>query len=322
MKLTRNEYDSLIKAHPNLAPERVLPTKQKQVKRNIVLDSLRSSEIIGEMKFQKFCSQCNAEYFDYKDRRPKFCSLKCAYNNQERNESIAEKQRKDRGSIECPNCKKMFKLQTGGGKKFCSIKCSSHYIGSASMKQNRMVRELKMMLQKQCLFCGKTFKSWNSSKRIYCSIKCSSMKTPTKSSITNHRRGNYLAQKCFTKGKSGWVELGGKRFFARSSWEANYGCYLQFQKDNKIIKEWFHEPETFWFKGIKRGVLSYLPDFKIENNDGTFEYHEVKGWMDSRSKTKIKRMAKYHPTVRLKIFDSTWYRANAKKLSSLVKGWI
>ena len=121
--------------------------------------------------------------------------------------------------------------------------------------------------------------------------------------------------------KAAWRTIGGVRKFYRSRWEANYARYLELQKQNGLIKDWKHEKETFWFEGVSRGCVSYLPDFKITNNDGTIEFHEVKGWMDARSKTKIRRMAKYHPTVKLKVFDSKWYRANNRKLAGLIKEW-
>jgi hypothetical protein len=121
--------------------------------------------------------------------------------------------------------------------------------------------------------------------------------------------------------KAAWREIGGMRKFYRSQWEANYARYLEFQKQRGLIKEWKHECETFWFDGLKRGCVSYLPDFKVTLNDGSVEYHEVKGWMDSASKTKIKRMAKYHPEIKLRIFDGKWYKENSRKLSGIIKDW-
>lgn len=121
--------------------------------------------------------------------------------------------------------------------------------------------------------------------------------------------------------KAAWREVGGKRFFARSRWEANYARYLEFLKVNGEISEWEHEPETFWFEAIRRGSRSYLPDFRVTNKDGSVEYHEVKGWMDSRSRTKIRRMAKYHPLVKLVVRDTKWFRSNGVKLAGIIPGW-
>lgn len=107
--------------------------------------------------------------------------------------------------------------------------------------------------------------------------------------------------------KAGWREIGGKRKFYRSRWEANYARWLEFKKSRGDIIDWTHESDTFWFDGIKRGCVSYLPDFKVTLKDGTQEFHEVKGWMDDRSKTKIKRMAKYHPNVKLLVIEKKKY---------------
>lgn len=121
--------------------------------------------------------------------------------------------------------------------------------------------------------------------------------------------------------KQQWLEIGGKRFFARSKWEANYACYLEFCKEQGLIKDWLHENQTYWFTGIKRGVCSYKPDFEIIHNNGTFELREVKGFMDAKSKTKIARMTKYYPNITLKVIDKDWFKANTKQLKQIVKGW-
>lgn len=121
--------------------------------------------------------------------------------------------------------------------------------------------------------------------------------------------------------KAGWREVGGRRIFFRSRWEANYGRYLQWLKEKGNILEWEHEPKTFWFEAIKRGVRSYLPDFRVTEVGGKEVYHEVKGWMDPRSKTKIKRMAIYHKTVSLLVIDRRGYKAIAVKISAVIPEW-
>ena len=121
--------------------------------------------------------------------------------------------------------------------------------------------------------------------------------------------------------KAGWREIGGKRKYYRSRWEANYARYLEWLRLNKQILDWHHEPHTFWFGGIKRGVVSYLPDFRVIEMNANVVYHEVKGWMDPKSATKIKRMAKYYPSVKLIVIDSKGYKALAKSVSSFVLGW-
>lgn len=138
---------------------------------------------------------------------------------------------------------------------------------------------------------------------------------------TRVANGTYAPERAKTSWKAAWREIGGIRKYYRSKWEANYAYYLQWLKEKNQILDWKHEPKVFWFEGIKRGTVSYLPDFWVLENTGTEAYHEVKGWMDDRSKTKIKRMAKYHPDTKLVVIDSKGYAALKKSVQGLVPGW-
>lgn len=105
----------------------------------------------------------------------------------------------------------------------------------------------------------------------------------------------------------------GDQYF-RSRYEANYARFLNFTK-----QKWEYEKQTFWFLKIKRGVRSYTPDFYLPELN---EFHEVKGWMDKKSVTKLKRMKKYHPTVRVVVIDGEWFKAaNKQGLCRLIPGW-
>lgn len=160
------------------------------------------------------------------------------------------------------------------------------------------------------------------------SIKANSLRTveqraamTLKAMKTRVANGTDVFQRHNASWKAGWREIGGVSKYYRSKWEANYAYYLQWLLEKGQIKEWLHEPVTFWFEGVKRGCVSYLPDFWVLENDGTEAYHEVKGWMDDRSKTKIKRMAKYHPKVKLIVIDSKGYNSIKKSVKCLVPGW-
>lgn len=109
--------------------------------------------------------------------------------------------------------------------------------------------------------------------------------------------------------------------FFRSRWEANYARFLTFLVKNGSVARWEFEPDTFWFEAIRRGVRSYCPDFKVWSSDGSFQYHEVKGWMDKKSATKLKRMKKYHPDVTVLLIGEKAYREVEKKLSGVIPGW-
>lgn len=111
----------------------------------------------------------------------------------------------------------------------------------------------------------------------------------------------------------------GDQYF-RSSWEANYARYLTFLEKLGEIDRWEYEPDTFEFHGIKRGTRFYTPDFKVWE-DGEFEYFEIKGYMDAKSRTKLKRMGKYHPDVKINLIGADEYRALARDVEPLIPGW-
>lgn len=72
----------------------------------------------------------------------------------------------------------------------------------------------------------------------------------------------------------------------RSSWEANFVRVL------KIYKIDFQfEPTVFSFP-IKRGTKGYTPDFLLKRNN---DWIEIKGYLDDKSKIKLKRFKRYYP---------------------------
>ena len=120
--------------------------------------------------------------------------------------------------------------------------------------------------------------------------------------------------------KKGKRAVGGRTISFNSKSEANYARYLEHLKTQKLIHDWEYEPQTFWFHAIKRGVVSYLPDFKVTHLSGNVVWVEVKGFMDSKSKTKIKRFEKYYPDEILTVVGADWFKANSQ-LSRVIAGW-
>lgn len=111
----------------------------------------------------------------------------------------------------------------------------------------------------------------------------------------------------------------GDRYF-RSNWEANYARYLNWLCLNNQISSWQYEVDTFKFP-IKRGSRFYTPDFKVWKNTREFEYHEVKGYMDQKSKTKLERMARYYPSLPIILIDHKAYSNIGKAMSRILPGW-
>lgn len=72
----------------------------------------------------------------------------------------------------------------------------------------------------------------------------------------------------------------------RSSWEANFVRVLNIYK-----VDFQFEPTVFSFP-IKRGIKGYTPDFFLTRNG---EWVEIKGYLDDKSKLKLKRFKRYYP---------------------------
>lgn len=72
----------------------------------------------------------------------------------------------------------------------------------------------------------------------------------------------------------------------RSSWEANVVRVMNIYKI-----DFQFEPTVFSFP-VKRGTKGYTPDFFLTRNS---DWIEVKGYLDDKSKIKLKRFKRYYP---------------------------
>lgn len=114
---------------------------------------------------------------------------------------------------------------------------------------------------------------------------------------------------------AGFQMIGDRKIRFRSGWEADFARYLQSLKEKYEIFDWDYEPKRFWFHKIQRGTTSYLPDFRVCRLDFTYYWVEVKGWMDAKSKTRIKRFRKYYPNEELVIVDGQWFKKKATRMN-------
>lgn len=84
--------------------------------------------------------------------------------------------------------------------------------------------------------------------------------------------------------------------FFRSSYEANFARIL-----NHLKWSWEFETQVFFFQGVKRGTVSYLPDFKVYLPDGKYIWVETKGYLDKKGKTALVRFRKFYPDEFVKL---------------------
>ena len=81
--------------------------------------------------------------------------------------------------------------------------------------------------------------------------------------------------------------------FFRSGWESNIFRWLRYKKYTNIE----YEPTDFSFLhfGIRKGTVTYTPDFKVTKIDGSYFWIEVKGQLQSDDKTRLRRFKKFYP---------------------------
>lgn len=211
----------------------------------------------------------------------------------------------------CPLCRTTF-TPTTREQRFCSLEC-----GRKGHRSIGGANKPLPLSESVCCLCAKAFHVAPTRRKRpgggkFCSIECyaeARARNPEAFPQTANRRGRGGRR----------ADLGNSYY--RSSWEANWARYLNWLLAKGEIKEWLYESETFEFEGIKRGSRFYTPDFKIYNNDGTIERHELKGYMDARSATKLKRMASYHPEAKITLIDKIAYAAVARMVASTIPHW-
>lgn len=139
-----------------------------------------------------------------------------------------------------------------------------------------------------------------------------------KTNRTGEQGAGEVPQGCRSaKGKR--PDLGGVYF--RSRWEANVARVLNWLQQNGALWKWDYEQEEFEFP-VKRGSRFYKVDFRLWwTEDSERIVWEVKGYMDSKSKTKLKRMRLYYPGVTVEVIDADRYREIARQYSGFIPNW-
>jgi len=132
-----------------------------------------------------------------------------------------------------------------------------------------------------------------------------------KTNNTKCKNGNYVPVGAgYSLGKVGKrQDLQGMYF--RSRWEANYARILTYRKNDPMdpLEDWFYEPDRFdFFQQPKGTPSSYLPDFKVVEACAQPYYVEIKGWMDQKSRDRLRLMKRMYPDVYVLVIGASEYR--------------
>ena len=83
---------------------------------------------------------------------------------------------------------------------------------------------------------------------------------------------------------------------------------------------WEYESKRFYFSESINGVVSYQPDFYLPKYD---KWIEVKGWMDEKSKNRLKLFKEQYPVEysKLILIDEKFYNELRDELSLDIDNW-
>lgn len=262
------------------------------------------------MPIDRQCEICGAAFRIPPSRAKKgegrFCSTRCATRPGDKNPNWKG------GLVErsCLECGTIFSVKPSQPGHYCSNKCVR-----ATNARAHTLKAREEKVERKCEVCGATVllkrsHAQKDGRGSFCSYRCMAFA---------YSRGA-RRERVYSRSASGRREdLGG--LYVRSAWEANWARYLNWLQARRQIKEWKYEAVTFEFTEIKRGSRFYTPDFTVTNTDGSIEHHEVKGWMDQKSATKLKRMALYYPNDKIVLIDKQPYREVEAKCGALISHW-
>jgi len=110
-----------------------------------------------------------------------------------------------------------------------------------------------------------------------------------------------------------------------SNYEYDYALYLDYIYDNGKIAGWVRNTTKFGFseeietRGRKQ--QAYRPDFIVFYKDGTYEIHEVKGWMNERSETVLAQFAKDYSGLKVVVIGKDEILSLQQQFKDKLWGW-
>jgi hypothetical protein len=186
--------------------------------------------------------------------------------------------------------------------RFCSLKCSRSF----STKNNKEIRNKKISekislgeIEKTCPSCNNIFKTKKSKNSRYCSIKCGrknkinkgyTWTDESKNKLSISIKLSYAKGKEVYGGRTKWYEIPTSigLIKVQGSFEYRACKILDIWKDKEIISNWEYTKDRIEYIGLDEKIHSYLLDFKIYNNDGSWYYLETKGFKRDIDKNKWK----------------------------------
>lgn len=113
-----------------------------------------------------------------------------------------------------------------------------------------------------------------------------------------------------------------------SNYEYDYALFLDYSYENGDIAGWVRNTTQFGFSTPveypnKRGasIKSHRPDFLVFNLDGTYEIHEVKGWMNAKATAVDEQFRKDYPNLTYRMIGKDEMLALQAEFKDKLWGW-
>lgn len=99
----------------------------------------------------------------------------------------------------------------------------------------------------------------------------------------------------------------------RSLAERRHAEMLEMQRNAGLVASWAYESRKFHFPDQKSGSVSYTPDFVVQTMmvrcvvggvEPVVEFHEIKGFWQSKDTEKLVKMARYFPEIFVTTFGA------------------
>ena len=113
-----------------------------------------------------------------------------------------------------------------------------------------------------------------------------------------------------------------------SNYEYDYALYLDYLYDTDQIAGWVRNTTSFYFsKPVEyqnkngKTVASHKPDFFVFYKDGTYEIHEVKGWMNSKAEAVDEQFRKDYPQINYRLIGKDDILSLQSQFNDKLWGW-
>lgn len=200
--------------------------------------------------------------------------------------------------MKCENCEQEHDGTYGSGR-FCSTKCSRGF--ATKGKRKEISAKISNSLTGRCSWdnsdrpckeCKQLFKP-KKKHQVLCSKSCSAKYTIRTNPLREissedwseiHKKAYKEGRNYVGGGTTKWLPY--KDIRVQGTYELRMCIVLDKMKDKGLIFDWEYTGDRFCYIGLDDEEHTYLLDFKVYNEDGTFYYIETKGYQTDNDKLK------------------------------------